>query len=185
MQSWLRQGAWKSLACTALAVVAFASPAAAQVTSSTSVVAVPSTASTGQPVTLDATVTCDGDPSGGLGMTFFDGANLLATVPVAADGAATYTTSFSTAGTHTITAAYNGNGNCDASNGTTTVEVTSAPPPPPGLCLLTCGGIVTINIDNSDKVYKVYKVYNIYKSYNNDIDSTYNVFNDVGAYAPR
>ncbi|WP_370370491.1 Ig-like domain-containing protein [Catenulispora sp. GP43] len=159
------------------ALVAFASPAVAQVTSSTSVVAVPSSAATGQAVDLNATVTCAGDPSGGLGMTFFDGGTLLTTVPVAADGTATYATSFTTTGTHTITAAYNGNDNCDASNSTTTVDVTSTPAPtptPPGLCLLVCGSLVSVNVEDN-YTYNIHNTYNIY-----DIHNTYNVRNGGG-----
>lgn len=141
----------------ALAVLAFASPAEAAVTSSTTVQATPSTAATGQSVALSATVACAGDPSGGLGMTFFDGGNLLTTVAVGSDGTATYSTSFTTTGTHTITAAYNGNDNCDASNNTTTVEVTAATEPttpPTGPCLLLCGGggLINLTIQNVGNV---------------------------------
>ncbi|MEY9889633.1 hypothetical protein ABIA31_003290 [Catenulispora sp. MAP5-51] len=133
MQSWQKRGAWTTLAFTALTVVAFASPAEAQVSSTTTVSASPSTAPTGRSVALNAAVTCAGDPSGGLGMTFFDGGKLLATVPVAADGTSSLTTGFTTTGAHTMTAAYNGDGNCDASSGTTTVEVTPTPPPGPDI----------------------------------------------------
>ena len=86
-----RTGCMEILAFTALAVVVFASPAAAQVSSSTTVDASPSTASPGQLVELDATVTCAGDPSGGLGVTSFEVANRLATIPVGADGTARFT----------------------------------------------------------------------------------------------
>jgi len=155
---------WKTLAFAALAVAAIASPAAAAaaVSSATTVLASPSTAVTGQSVGLSATVSCAGDPSGGLGMTFFDGSNLLTTVPVGADGSATYATSFTSTGTHTITAAYNGNDNCSASSSTTTVQVTAAPTPPPpplGLCLLTCDSLVNINIDNSGDIYNIGNVF--------------------------
>ncbi|MFJ5221223.1 Ig-like domain-containing protein [Streptomyces sp. NPDC088354] len=118
---------WKAGAFAAIAaIVGFASPAAAAVPSTTAVQASPSTAVTGAPVQLTATVTCTGDPSGGLGMTFFDGADTLATVPVGANGQANFTATFATTGTHTITAAYNGNDNCFASNATATVAVTAA-----------------------------------------------------------
>lgn len=158
-----RQEKWKAygtFAVAALAVGAFASPAAA-VSSGTTVQATPSTATTGQSVELSATVTCTGDPSGGLGMTFFDGTDLLTTVPVGTDGSASYETSFATTGTHTITAAYNGNANCDASNNTTTVQVTSAPTPPqPGLCLLVCGGLINISIQNVGNVGSFNNIWN-------------------------
>lgn len=136
MQSWHKRRALGTLTLTALAVAGFASPAfAAAVPSTTTAQTSPSTAVTGQSVDLSAKVTCAQDPSGGLGMSFFDGTNLLATVPVGAGGTATYSTSFSSTGVHTITAAYNGNDNCDASNDTTTAQVTAPlppPPPPPG-----------------------------------------------------
>ena len=157
MQNRHKRKAWETLALAAVAVVAIASPAAAAVSSGTTVQASPSTAATGQSVDLSATVTCAGDPSGGLGVSFFDGSNLLSTVLVGSDGTATYATSFGSTGTHMITAAYNGNDDCDASNGTTTVDVTAAPTPPTppsGLCLLTCGSL--INISNVGNIYNVY-----------------------------
>lgn len=146
----------KLVIATALAaVLALATPAAA-VTSTTTVTAAPQSTVANSPVHLQATVSCASDPSGGLGVTFFDGGTLLTTVPVAANGQTDYTAAFA-AGTHTITAVYNGNGTCDASNGTTTVEVTSSPTPPGtpfGLCLLACGGLINfttgdINIHNT------------------------------------
>jgi hypothetical protein len=143
--------AWKPLAFAALGVVAIASPsaAAAAVSSVTTVQASPSTALTGQSVALSAIVTCAGDPSGGLGVTFFDGGNLLATVPVGAGGASAYATTFTSPGAHTITAAYNGNDNCTASNGTTTVQVTAAPTPSVSspLCVLLCNSPVNVSVD--------------------------------------
>jgi hypothetical protein len=69
-------------------------------------------------------------PQGGLGVTFFDGPNLLDTVPVNASGQASLTTTFTAEGAYEITAAYNGNGNCGASNVATTAQVTSEPPRP-------------------------------------------------------
>lgn len=156
-----RLGATSAVAM--LAVIAFASQAAAAVSSSTTVQASPSTATTGQSVTLTATVSCPGDPSGGLGMTFFDGANELDTVPVGADGTASYSTSFTSTGTHTITAAYNGNGNCDASNNTTTVDVTAATEPTTpssGLCLLLCGGLINLTVQNVGNVGNAGDIYN-------------------------
>ncbi|MGW3341479.1 Ig-like domain-containing protein [Streptomyces sp. NPDC001009] len=129
------------VAATAAATVLFLAPSAAAADpSSTTVQATPSSATTGQLVTLAATVTCSSDPSGGLGVSFFDGEDLLATAPVSADGNSSLTTGFTTTGTHTITAAYNGDDSCGASSDTTTVTVSQAPAPPaddPG-CLL-CG----------------------------------------------
>ncbi|MET8565693.1 Ig-like domain-containing protein [Streptomyces flaveolus] len=134
----------------ALAVVLATATSAAAAPSATSVTASPASAVVGSPVQLTATVSCASDPSGGIGVSFFDGSTPLPTVPVGANGQASYTTSFTTVGTHTITAAYNGNGNCDASNSTTTVQVSSSPTPPPpppspglpGLCMLTCGSLI-------------------------------------------
>ncbi|MGW6746636.1 Ig-like domain-containing protein [Streptomyces sp. NPDC055025] len=143
---------WKTATVAALAaVVALASPAAAAVPSSTAVQATPSAAAVGESVVLSATVSCTADPSGGLGVTFFDGSDLLTTVPVGADGQASYPTSFSTAGSHTITAAYNGNADCGASNAETTVVVSEAPVPPmPPIryCLLACGGLINFSAGN-------------------------------------
>ncbi|WP_329454571.1 Ig-like domain-containing protein [Streptomyces sp. NBC_01497] len=131
------------MAAAALAtVVGLATPAAAA-DSETTVQASPSTAALESPVTLTATVTCPEDPSGGLGVTFFDGGDPLKTVLLDDSGQATDTTEFDTTGTHTITAAYNGNQEggvgCGASSTTTTVTVTERPTPPnPGPCLLLC-----------------------------------------------
>jgi Bacterial Ig-like domain (group 3) len=128
--------------CIALAFVAFAGllvfapQAVAQpvVPSTTTVEASPAQATTGQQGVLTATVTCPGfPPGGGLGVTFFDGPDLLDTVPVGANGQATLTTSFDTPGAHTITAVYNGSQNCSASIDTTTVQVSEAPTPPNGV----------------------------------------------------
>lgn len=136
------------------AVVGFASPAAALVSSTTSATANPAAATVGQAVRLTATVTCAEDPTGGLGVTFFDGATLLATVPVEANGTAELATNFSTTGAHEITAAYNGNDNCGASNDETTVTVSEVTPPPPppttsAPCFLICGGnFLGFNVGN-------------------------------------
>lgn len=153
------------IAVAAATVLSLAPSAAAADPSSTTVQATPSSAVTGQLVTLDATVSCGSDPSGGTGVSFFDGSELLATAPVSPDGQSTLTTGFTTTGTHTITAAYNGDDSCDASNGTTTVTVSQAPSPPadnPG-CLL-CGLIdfhvgdvrneVNVNSHNVTRIHK-------------------------------
>lgn len=96
-------------------------------TSTTVVTATPNPGTTGQPITLTATVTsAAGDVTGGLGVTFFDGADLLDTVPVAADGTATLTVPFAIWGSRTITAAFNGTSSVGASNGTTTLVVNAA-----------------------------------------------------------
>jgi hypothetical protein len=123
-----------ALAFLALAgLLVFAPQASAQpfANSSTDLVASPAAATVGESVGLNATVTCPGfTPGGGLGVTFFDGPNLLETVLVGAGGQATLTTSFATEGDHEITAAFNGTNDCGASNDTATVEVSAAPTPP-------------------------------------------------------
>ncbi|MFJ6435361.1 Ig-like domain-containing protein [Streptomyces sp. NPDC091416] len=140
MKACLARKAGIVVAVAAATVLSLAPSAAAADPSSTTLQATPSSAVTGQLVTLDATVTCSSDPSGGLGVSFFDGSDLLATAPVSADGHASLTTGFTTTGTRTVTAAYNGDDSCGASNGTTTVTVSQAPSPPAGNpgCLL-CG----------------------------------------------
>ncbi|GGR76947.1 hypothetical protein GCM10010269_15210 [Streptomyces humidus] len=145
MKLGYRCGKWAGLTSVALATVTAVAAPAFAVPSGTTVIASPSVTTVNTSVEFDVTVTCESDPSGGLGVTFFDSGDLLSTVPVAADGKAAYTTSFSTIGSHTITAAYNGNGSCDASSGSTSVQVSAAPAPPtptPGNCLLLCGGII-------------------------------------------
>lgn len=153
------------VAVAAATVLSLAPSAAAADPSSTTVQATPSSAATGQLVTLDATVTCSSDPSGGLGVSFFDGPDLLATAPVSADGHSSLTTGFTTTGTRTITAAYNGDDSCSASSGTTTVTVSQAPSRPAGNpgCLL-CGLIdfhvgdihneVNVNSHNVTRIHK-------------------------------
>ena len=113
----------------------------------TTLQATPTTATVGQQVVLAAAVSCPGFTPGGLGVTFFDGSELLDTIPVDAAGQARLTTSFTTEGPHTITASYNGDDNCGASHTTTTVTVSAAPPPPSSA---PCGcGLLNIIISNN------------------------------------
>ncbi|MEU7058628.1 Ig-like domain-containing protein [Streptomyces sp. NPDC046197] len=137
---------WAGVSAAALTTVLIAASPAAAAGSSTHVTASPSATTVGSPVTLTATVTCASDPSGGLGVTFFDGSQVLDTVPVTTAGAATYRVAFGVPGTHTITAAYNGNGVCGASNGTTSVSVSPSPVPPPYQRpgWWNCGGLVSL-----------------------------------------
>ncbi|MFF4659374.1 Ig-like domain-containing protein [Streptomyces sp. NPDC001381] len=154
---------WKTATAVALAaVVGLASPAvAAPTTSTTSVTASPAAAYAGAYVTLNVTVTCEGDPSGNpLGVTFFDGADPLEpNAAVGPDGKAVKTVKFTTPGSHVITAAYNGNDNCFASSGKTTVEVTALPTPPTppanGFCFLVCSliGFSVGNIGNHIEIH--------------------------------
>ena len=135
-------------ALAGLAVSATQASAQALEPSTTTVQASPASASVGQAVILTAQVSCPADPSSGLGVTFFDGSNLLATVPVDSTGNGSLTTNFSATGSHVITAAYNGDSDCSASNSTTTVDVTSSPAPPasPGLIGTVLG---PVNIGNN------------------------------------
>jgi hypothetical protein len=140
------------------ALLTFAPQASAQVTSDTTVEATPAAATVGERVVLTATVTCSGAPNGGLGVTFFDGPDLLATADVDLDGQSVLATSFITTGDHLITAAYNGNDNCFASNDTTTVQVSDAPTPPtPPLA-----GLISFNNVGNGNTYD-----NIGNSYRN------------------
>ncbi|MFG3552628.1 Ig-like domain-containing protein [Streptomyces sp. NPDC047725] len=156
MTCWKGSAAWKLTWFAALpAVVVFASPAAAA-DSSTTALASPSAVVIGQSVNLSAVVTCPFDPSGGLGVTFFDGANELFTAEVDANGQTMpQAVELTTVGTHTITAAYSGNGNdkCSASYDETTVVVSAAPVPPPNEnCLIACGGLVNYVSDSYNEV---------------------------------
>lgn len=127
---------WRASGAAALgfaAVVAFATPAAAA-ESTTTVEAVPSSATVGQQIALNATVSCPNDPSGGLGVTFVAGTEDLGTYPVDSSGQASTTTSFSSPGDYEITAVYAGTGvgeeQCAASFATTTVQVSQSTTPP-------------------------------------------------------
>ncbi|GAA2961114.1 Ig-like domain-containing protein [Kitasatospora cinereorecta] len=137
---------WKAPVLGALAaVLAFASPAAAAEPTSTTVQASPPSVVIGRSVQLVAQVSCPSDPSGGLGVTFFDGGDILATAPVSSSGQSSITSALTVLGAHTITAAYNGNDNCSASSSTTTVQVTEwHKTPEDGPCLLLCGGLPII-----------------------------------------
>lgn len=162
MKHWRERRAGFAVACAAVAaVVSFASPAVAVDQSSTSVQATPSAATVGQAVQLTATITCPEDPSPGLGVTFFDGGDIIATAPVSTTGLSTLTTNFATTGTHTITAAYNGNDDCGASNDTTDVTVSAVTPPPPppdhnpGWCFL-CDSPIGFHVGNVHNVINIH-----------------------------
>jgi len=79
-------------------------------------------ASSGAPVTFTATITSSssGTPTGTV--TFLDGATTLGTGTLNSSGAATFTTSTLTAGTHTITAKYNGSANFAGSTSAAVTE---------------------------------------------------------------
>jgi len=76
-------------------------------TTTTALAAAPTPATAGQKVTLTATVS-PGDPAGSV--SFFDGANLLGTAPVA-NAVATISTATLSGGIHSLTATYGGDAN--------------------------------------------------------------------------
>ena len=105
-------------------------------------VASPSATQYGDPVTLTATVT-----SGATGtVSFFDGSVLLGTGAVS-NGVATLTTSTLVAGTHTITAVYNGDATY-ASSQSAPATVTVAKKAGPG-----GGAALTITVQNESRQY--------------------------------
>jgi hypothetical protein len=133
-------------------LVMFSAQASAQPfePTTTTLQASPTSATVGQQVVLTATVSCPGFAPGGLGVTFFDGSELLDTIPVDANGQASLTTSFTTEGPHTITAAYNGDQNCGASNTTATVNVSAEPTPPKPE---PCGcGLINLNFFSNNTI---------------------------------
>jgi hypothetical protein len=105
-------------------------------------VASPSATQYGDPVTLTATVT-----SGATGtVSFYDGSVLLGTGAVA-NGVATLTTSTLAAGTHTVTAVYNGDATYASSqSGPATVTVAKKTAPGGGADL-------TITVQNASREY--------------------------------
>ena len=78
----------------------------------------------GEPATLNATVTsATGIPTGTV--TFYDGATILGTAPLNAQGIATLTTSTLSVGTHTLTAVYGGDPNYNGSTSATWTQTIS------------------------------------------------------------
>jgi hypothetical protein len=82
-------------------------------------------AKVGTTITLSAAVTSwSAGPPNGIGtVSFFDGATLLATVPVNASGVASYTTSSFTIGYHNITETYSGTANYASGSVTGTIQI--------------------------------------------------------------
>lgn len=110
--------------------------------STTALVASPSSTQYGDPVTLTATVT-----SGATGtVSFYDGSVLLGTGTVS-NGVATLTTTALVAGTHTVTAIYNGDATYASSqSGPATVTVAKKTGPNGGAAL-------TITVQNASREY--------------------------------
>ena len=110
--------------------------------STTTLVASPSSPQYGDPVTLTATVT-----SGATGtVSFYDGSVLLGTGTVS-NGVATLTTTTLVAGTHSITAVYNGDATY-ASSQSAPATVTVAKKTAPG-----GGAALTITVQNASRQY--------------------------------
>ncbi|MBX6312584.1 MAG: Ig-like domain repeat protein [Isosphaeraceae bacterium] len=85
------------------------------------------TLSVGQPATFTATVKGPmGGPTPTGFVTFLEGANMLATVPLGPDGKASFTTSSLSPGRHSISARYGGDANLSATT-STAVDVTISP----------------------------------------------------------
>jgi hypothetical protein len=80
----------------------------------------------GQSVTFSATVACPGfTPTGTVTFTVDDTVGTAVTV---SGGTATYTPSTLTAGSHSVTAAYSGDGNCGPASSTVLTQVVNATP---------------------------------------------------------
>ena len=97
------------------------------VTTSTSIASSQNPSDSGQPVTFTAAVTA-GSPVAAGTVTFREGATVLASaVPVDAAGQASFTTSSLSAGTHTITAGYDGTAHFAPSSGSLVQSVDALP----------------------------------------------------------
>ncbi|HZU24736.1 MAG TPA: Ig-like domain-containing protein, partial [Bryobacteraceae bacterium] len=98
--------------------------------STTQVAAAPNPAAPGQSVTFTATVTPApaGSPPEEV-LTFSEGSNVLAQVPVSSSGVASFSTAALSAGNHTITAAYPSDSLLTASSGNVVAAVNAAAPP--------------------------------------------------------
>jgi large repetitive protein len=137
--------------------------------SSASLTSAPNPSTTGQPVTFTATVTCNGGITTPTGTVKFTIDSTPGTPVTLASGVATFTTSSLSPGSHTATATYNGDANCQTSTSNsvqqvvkvaTTTNLTSAPNPSnPGqpvtfTATVTCTGFtptgtVTFTIDST------------------------------------
>lgn len=98
------------------------SPALALLPTSTTLTTSNATPGAGVPVTLTATVSSLGTPTGTV--TFYDGVTSLGTRPLSS-GVATLTTSTLSTGSHTITATYSGDGLYNGSTSSGTTEIVS------------------------------------------------------------
>ncbi len=98
-----------------------------QVPTTTTLTTTPNPSTFGQPVTLTATVTGDGDPVDQGSVQFTDGGSAIGgPVAVGNDGKATVTTSTLSVGSHAIEASFSGAGDLADSSGTATQVVDKA-----------------------------------------------------------
>ena len=107
---------------TAIGKSVTVAPKAADMQSSTTTVSPVEITELGGTVVLTATV----DPVAGGTVSFYDGATLIETVDVDANGVATYSWTPETEGERTVRAAYSGAGTVLPSAGTTTVVISSS-----------------------------------------------------------
>jgi RHS repeat-associated protein len=112
-----------STATTTASTASAFSLAVQQRATTTALTATPTTAGAGQIVTLSAAVGAGLNPGGTV--TFRDGGTVIATAPLNA-GQASITTSFSTAGSYSLTAVYNGDTNNAGSTSSTVTETVTA-----------------------------------------------------------
>lgn len=115
---------------TGFQFTATGAPSTSASQSRTSLMTSAATINAGDPVTFTATVTPE-TPGGAIPtgtVSFMDGNIALGTVAVQSDGTAAFSSSTLPAGTHTITANYNGDGTYAASASAAVTETVAAPP---------------------------------------------------------
>src|SRR5262245_57294119 len=105
--TWGR-GAVLAAIAAALVTMSFAGTALAQAPTTTTVSSSLNPSNFGQQVTFTATVTASGSPVTTGTVSFNDGATVVAMIALDPSGQATFTTSTLAAGSHNITATYNG-----------------------------------------------------------------------------
>ena len=114
-------------ACANAFVTKMALPPVGTTASTTTLTATPNPSTVGQSVTFTATVTgSSGTPTGNV--DFLDGATNIGNVTLDGTGAATLMTSTLTAGSHSVTADYNGDATYDVSTSNTVTQNVIAPP---------------------------------------------------------
>ncbi len=115
----------------------------------TGVVLTPTAPVVGQAITLSATIKPNtGSATAPTGTVIFSVDGVAVNTADVTAGTATYSPySFSTGGTHTITAAYSGDSNYFASTTTSTVTVTAASTAAPTTTTLSTGGVTTVALN--------------------------------------